>query len=95
MTIIIKTDKMPMKDIDTFIKVLVATNPDKIIKTITFEETDDYVVASFTYDSKPFIRIRRITGYLVGDLGRFNDAKRAEVNDRVKHSIVRNNPKII
>lgn len=33
-----------------------------------------------------FQRIRRITGYLVGDLSRFNDAKRAEVRDRVKHT---------
>ncbi len=34
-----------------------------------------------------FERIRRITGYLVGTLDRFNDAKRAEVEDRVKHAI--------
>lgn len=33
-----------------------------------------------------FIRIRRITGYLVGSLDRFNDAKRAEVSERVKHN---------
>ncbi len=33
-----------------------------------------------------FERIRRITGYLVGTLDRFNDGKRAEVEDRVKHS---------
>ena len=32
-----------------------------------------------------FQRIRRITGYLVGTLDRFNDAKRAEERDRVKH----------
>lgn len=32
-----------------------------------------------------FERIRRITGYLVGTLARFNDAKRAEEHDRVKH----------
>lgn len=32
-----------------------------------------------------FERIRRITGYLVGTLDRFNDSKRAEVEDRVKH----------
>ena len=37
------------------------------------------------FEKVPFQRIRRITGYLVGDLGRFNDAKRAEVMDRVKH----------
>lgn len=33
----------------------------------------------------PFERIRRITGYLVGTLDRFNDAKKAEERDRVKH----------
>lgn len=32
-----------------------------------------------------FTRVRRITGYLVGDLSRFNDGKRAEERDRVKH----------
>ncbi len=34
-----------------------------------------------------FERIRRITGYLVGTLDNFNNAKRAEVEDRVKHSV--------
>ena len=32
-----------------------------------------------------FERIRRITGYLVGTVDRFNNAKREELNDRVKH----------
>ena len=36
---------------------------------------------------RPFERIRRITGYLVGTLDRFNNAKRAEEGDRVKHSV--------
>lgn len=36
-----------------------------------------------------FERIRRITGYLVGTLDRFNDGKTAEVNDRVKHGFGR------
>ena len=34
-----------------------------------------------------FDRIRRITGYLVGTTDRFNNAKRAEEKDRVKHSM--------
>ena len=34
-----------------------------------------------------FERIRRITGYLVGTIDRFNDAKAAEVKERVKHGI--------
>ncbi len=36
-------------------------------------------------DGVPFERIRRITGYLVGTVDRFNNAKRAEEKDRVKH----------
>ena len=35
----------------------------------------------------PFERVRRITGYLVGTLDRFNNAKRAEERDRVKHGM--------
>lgn len=38
-------------------------------------------------DGIGFERIRRITGYLVGTLDRFNNAKRAEEKDRVKHGI--------
>lgn len=34
----------------------------------------------------PFSRIRRITGYLVGDTTTWNSAKRAELKDRVKHT---------
>lgn len=34
-----------------------------------------------------FERIRRITGYLVGTIDRFNDAKASEVKDRVKHRL--------
>ena len=33
-----------------------------------------------------FERIRRITGYLVGTLDRFNNAKRKEEADRIKHA---------
>ena len=32
-----------------------------------------------------FERIRRVTGYLVGTLDRFNNGKRVEEHDRVKH----------
>ncbi len=41
--------------------------------------------ADITYTVTPFERIRRITGYLVGTTDRWNDAKRSELGDRVKH----------
>lgn len=36
-----------------------------------------------------FERIRRITGYLVGTIDRFNNAKRCEEHDRLKHSMAK------
>lgn len=37
-------------------------------------------------EGQGFERIRRVTGYLAGDVSRFNNGKRAEEHDRVKHS---------
>lgn len=37
-------------------------------------------------EGQGFERIRRVTGYLAGDVSRFNNSKRAEEKDRVKHS---------
>ena len=47
----------------------------------------EYVELSYDFGTQPFQRIRRITGYLVGTLDRFNNAKRAEEHDRVKHGL--------
>ena len=49
----------------------------------------EFADLSYELEHVPFERIRRITGYLVGTVDRFNDAKRAEVNDRVKHSLTK------
>lgn len=49
------------------------------------ENPDEYGITP-VFEKVPFQRIRRITGYLVGTLDRFNNAKRAEVEDRVKHT---------
>ena len=46
---------------------------------------DEYGITP-VFEKVPFQRIRRITGYLVGTLDRFNNAKRAEVEDLVKHT---------
>lgn len=51
------------------------------------KESENNVSIDFEIKPVPFQRIRRITGYLVGTLDRFNNGKRAEEHDRVKHSI--------
>lgn len=87
MTITVTGGTLPQAEINAYVADLKAANPDKYIKTVDFIIDGEYVDMKYTYDNVPFERIRRITGYLVGTVDRFNDAKRAEVQDRVKHSV--------
>lgn len=48
---------------------------------------EDSVDITYHLTHRPFERVRRITGYLVGTLDRWNNAKQAEERDRVKHGI--------
>lgn len=62
-------------------------NPHRQIEWVEIT-IDDEGYANLTYSLAPvdFERIRRITGYLVGTTGRWNNAKKNELKDRVKHS---------
>lgn len=50
-------------------------------------EAENYYNDHKQYFGENFERLRRITGYLVGTLERWNDGKRAEESERVKHSV--------
>ena len=47
----------------------------------------EYVDVCYHTKKVPFDRIRRISGYLVGSLDKWNNGKRAEERDRVKHRV--------
>lgn len=47
----------------------------------------EFADLSYELEHVPFERIRRITGYLVGTMDHWNNAKRAEERDRVKHGL--------
>ena len=81
--------KLSQNEIDSYLDELKKQYPDRQIHSVEFRVDGAYVDVKYRYESVPFHRIRRITGYLVGDLEKFNDAKRAELNDRVKHSLSR------
>ena len=55
------------------------------IERINLDFDGDDVNLGYYLEPQGFEKIRRITGYLVGTVDRFNDAKRAEERDRVKH----------
>ena len=82
-------EAIPQEEIEAYIAYGREKYPDRTIKGMTVRTDGDYVDLRYDFESDdiPFDRIRRITGYLVGTLDRFNDGKRAEERDRVKHNI--------
>ncbi len=89
MVINTKGESISQEEIDEYIKYVKEKNPDKEIAELNLNVNGDFVDLSYTFTNDvPFERIRRITGYLVGTLDRFNDGKRAEEKDRVKHDVL-------
>lgn len=60
---------------------------DGILKKIRLQLCADGKVDIEYKTNLPFNRLRRITGYLTSDLSTWNDAKRAEERERVKHGV--------
>ncbi len=94
----VEVDGDPLNNLDAFEKIIRAMKESGIGYGSVNHPVDRDPVCGYTGiigDTCPrcgreegdrhFERIRRITGYLVGTLERFNDAKQAEVRDRVKH----------
>lgn len=80
-------ERLPPEEIEAYKKRVQENNPDKKISKMTLKPDGEYIDIDYEAETVPFERIRRITGYLVGSLDRFNDAKLAEEADRVKHDI--------
>ena len=78
---------IPREEIQGYIDHVKKKYPDEIIDEIIINLDGEFVDLEIHKHSIPFARIRRITGYLVGTLDRFNNGKRAEERDRVKHGI--------
>ena len=60
-------------------------HPHNAVETLNIHVDGDFVDLEYILRPERFTRIRRITGYLVGDMDRWNDAKTAEESMRVKH----------
>lgn len=80
-------ERLPPEEIEAYKRYVQEKNPDKKITNLVLTNDGEYVDIDYETETIPFERIRRITGYLVGSLDRFNDAKLAEEADRVKHDI--------
>ena len=57
------------------------------LQSLTICADGDFVDLHYKFEPVGFERIRRITGYLVGTMDNWNNAKAAEEADRVKHAV--------
>ncbi|XVG95830.1 anaerobic ribonucleoside-triphosphate reductase [Eubacteriales bacterium KG125] len=83
---LISSEKLTKEEKQKYIDWVKSKAKGEEIKDITLAFDDDYVNVHWTTETKrPFERIRRITGYLVGDMNKWNNAKTAEEKARTKH----------
>lgn len=78
---------LEQQEIDAYVARGIEKFKGRTIKEMNINVDGEYVDIDYTFEPVKFDRIRRITGYLVGTTERFNNAKRAEVEDRVKHDL--------
>lgn len=75
------------QEIVNYIDYVQAQTKEKVNSLELSATKDGQVDIHYELQPQKFERIRRITGYLVGTIDRWNDAKRAEEHDRVKHGL--------
>lgn len=78
-------EEISMEEIRQYLFYLRNKNKRKILDSLTINVDGEYVDLRYRFVPMKFERIRRITGYIVGSIDRWNNAKRAEEKDRIKH----------
>lgn len=87
MTVNVTGGTLSEAEINAYVQRALDKYSDKTLTGVDITVDGDYVDLKYSFEPVPFNRIRRVTGYLVGTLDRWNDGKRAEEADRVKHSV--------
>ena len=78
---------MSEQEVVAYIDMLQDENQDELSQLTLSPAENGEVNLDYVLQPARFERIRRITGYLVGTIDRWNNAKRAEEHDRVKHGL--------
>ena len=83
---VIITGNADPKEAQAYVEYL-ETKYNRKLDKLDVQIDGDFADLNYTFSHVPFERIRRITGYLVGTMDKWNNAKSAEEADRVKHSL--------
>jgi hypothetical protein len=86
MNIVVKNGNISEEEKQAYVQYVKEKNPTSNITDLIISLDGDYVNLDYKTESTPFTRTRRITGYLT-NMDRANNAKRSEIEDRVKHNV--------
>ena len=86
-TVTVTGGNISQQEQDAYVRYVKDKYPGRKFASIDIRLDGDFVDLSWQLEPEPFERNSRITGYVDGTLDRFNDAKCAELVDRVKHGI--------
>ena len=75
------------QEIISYIDMLEEENNEELSSLTISPAEEGSVALDYVLQPAKFERIRRMTGYLVGTIDRWNNAKRSEEHDRVKHGL--------
>lgn len=87
MTVTVKNGTLSAQEQRAYVEHVCRKHPNQTLEALSITLDGEFVDLEYRFSPAPFERIRRITGYLVGTMDRWNDAKRAEEADRVRHSV--------
>jgi hypothetical protein len=87
MTITVHNGELNKQEIDAYVKYVQKNNPNRDFKYLDITVDGEYVDIQYELIPVKFYRIRRVTGYLSGDTSKWNNAKQAELKDRLKHGL--------
>ncbi len=87
MTVNVTGGVLSEEEKNTYVRYICDKYKNRRLSSLDINIDGDYVDLNYHFEPENFERIRRITGYLVGTLDNWNDGKRAEEHDRVKHDI--------
>ena len=80
-------DDVSEQEVRNYIRMVQEEHGKEKLSSVSIRDAGDgNVTVDYKYAPVKFERIRRITGYLVGSIDRWNNAKQAEERDRVKHT---------
>ena len=79
------TGNAPIEEANAYVEYL-EKKYNRKVKSLDINIDGEFADLNYEFEPEPFERIRRITGYLVGTMDKWNSGKRAEEADRVKHS---------